>query len=366
MHKHNLAYLLCGIMATVPTVLLAQVKATVSSASIAENEPLTVTYESDAAAASPPNLSPLEQDFHILNRRSSRSVRSFNGRTTQKTSVIVTLMPKRSGDLVIPPITFGQDHSQPLQVSVTPVADSSGISGFPPNQGFSSMGPAIPPPFAPPQQGYSPGYSLTPPSMAGQDWAGMDGFPGWGGTGFGIPDWTGAPAAQGWMAQPEPSAVPVPDEPDTDYWPWIAGILVGSGIVLITLTLCRRTRCAGEARKQPEPPATLPDEPAPQDPEEYLAAVRQAYQNEEAYAAKEALLHWAAIEWPGNPPTNLSRLAARCPAPLQQRILKLDEALYSPKPIAWSGEPVVEQLRELARNQPDHPPSETLAPSSSS
>lgn len=365
MLKYHLACLLCCLMATVPPLLQAQVNATASSTSIAQNEPVTVTYESDSMAASPPDLSPLEQDFHIVNRRSSRSVRSFNGRTSQKTSILVTLMPKRSGDLVIPSITFGQNHSQPLEVSVTPVVDSGSISGFPPSQGFSSMGPGMPPPFSAPQQGYSPGYPMAPPPMGGQDWASMGGFPGWSGTGFGMPDWTGAPAEQGWLAQPETKALPAPEEPETDYWPWIAGILIGGGIVLITLALCRRTKCAGDARKHPEPPTTPPVEAAQQDPEECLEAVQEAYQNKDAYAAKEALLHWAAIEWPGNPPTNLSRLAARCPAPLQQRILKLDEALYSPTPVAWTAEPVAEQLGKLARNKLDQPPPEALATSSS-
>lgn len=279
--------------------------------------------------------------------------------------MVLTLIPKRSGDLVIPSIAFGQDRSQPLKVSVTSAADSGSISGFPPNQGFSSIGPAVSPAFAPPQQGYSQGYPMAPPSMGGQDWTGTGGFPGWSGTGFGMPDWTGAPAAQGWMTQPEPSESPPPEEPGTDYWPWVAGILMGSGIVLITLFLCRRTKYAGEARKQPEPPVTPPAALRQQDPVKFLEAVRQAYHKNDAYSAKEALLHWAAIEWPGNPPTNLSRLAARCPAPLQQRILKLDEALYSPTPVPWNVEPVVEQLRELVRNEPDHPPNGTLATSSS-
>ena len=80
----------------------AQVKASLSKTSIAQDEPVTVTFESDAQSPGAPDLSALEQDFRIVHRSTNRSRRSFNGRTTQRTAVTLTLLPKRSGDLVIP------------------------------------------------------------------------------------------------------------------------------------------------------------------------------------------------------------------------------------------------------------------------
>ena len=208
MHKIPLACLLFGLIAAQPPLLRAEVNASVSSTAINQNEPVTLTLESDSATASPPDLAPLDQDFYILNRRSSRSMRSFNGRTTRRTSITLTLMPKRGGDLTIPAIGFGQERSQSIRLSVRPTAASDSSAGSPPGQGFSSLGPGIPPSFGPPQQNYTQGYPMATPPLGGQDWTGMTeappwgGFPGWGGTGFGMPDWTGAPAGQGWLAQP--------------------------------------------------------------------------------------------------------------------------------------------------------------------
>jgi hypothetical protein len=290
-------------------------------------------------------------------------MRSFNGRRSQRTAVTLTLIPKRGGELMIPAIDFGQERSQPLRISVTPTADAGLDREFPDTQGPGSMEPA-PFPFSPPQQGFSQGFSGAPPFSTPQDWGGMqgmqdwNGFPGWGGTGFGMPEWTAPPDTKGWQAQPETVAPAVPEEEGAAYWPWITGLLL-AGWIITTLLLGWRTRSAPKAPKTAE---TAPVEPAAdsqQEAADALDAVRRAYGNNDAFAAKVALLRWAATEWPANPPTNLSRLAARCPATVQRRILKLDESLYSPESIPWNDEPVWEQLGNPDRNEPDHPPPAT-------
>jgi hypothetical protein len=65
-------------------------------------------------------------------------------------------------------------------------------------------------------------------------------------------------------------------------------------------------------------------------------AVEQAYRHGNATAAQQALLHWAALVWPASPPANLAQLARRLEPPLQDDILLLEKAFFSPRPIDWT------------------------------
>ncbi len=162
MEKQTITWLICAALAAAMP-LRADVHATLSQSSIAQNEPFTLTLESDTKTSGPPDLSPLEQDFRIVHRSTSRSMRSFNGRRSQRTAVTLTLIPRRGGELVIPAIGFGQESSQALQISVTPTADAGLSPGPPDTRNPVSMEPA-PFPFPPPQQGFSQGFTAPPPS----------------------------------------------------------------------------------------------------------------------------------------------------------------------------------------------------------
>ncbi len=337
--------------------LRADVHATLSQSSIAQNEPFTLTLESDTRTAGPPDLSPLEQDFRVVRHSTSRSMRSFNGRRSQRTAITLTLMPRRGGELIIPAIDFGLERSQALQISVTPTADTGLNSGFPDTRAPGSMESA-PFPFPPPQQGFSQGFSGASPFSTPQDRDGIQGMPEWSGlpglngAGFGMPVWTVPADIKDPPAQPETIAPVVPEERGAAYWPWITGLLL-VGWIITMLLLGWRTRRAPNRPKTAESGPVAPVEDLQQEAADALDEVRRAYEHNDTLAAKTALLRWATTQWPANPPTNLSRLAARCPATVQRRILKLDESLYSPEPIPWNDEPVWEQLGDLDQNGPD-------------
>ncbi len=100
--------------------------ASVDRSQIGPDETITLRI-SDSESASAPDLSPLEQDFDILRQSSSRQISIVNGSTRRSTEWQITLAPKRSGQLQIPPIDVGNGRTQALLLTVSeqPAASDS-------------------------------------------------------------------------------------------------------------------------------------------------------------------------------------------------------------------------------------------------
>ncbi len=92
--------------------------ASVDRSHIALHETLELTLRADSDSNASPDLSILEKSFDILGTRRSQQVRIINGRSESWKDWIVTLSPKTTGTLTIPPITYGSEHSKPITVSV--------------------------------------------------------------------------------------------------------------------------------------------------------------------------------------------------------------------------------------------------------
>ncbi len=310
----------------------AKINATLSSTAIAQNETVQLRLEAQDAAGMP-DLTPLSRDFQVVNTNVGRSTRSFNGRTTQSLTLNLVLQPKHSGRLEIPPLEFGTQRSPAMRLDVAPVADPAG--GAEPALAYDNS--ASP----------DPGFPMPP----GQSWMGGQNpfaVTPWGAPGFGANGWQAPAPDRGWQAPAQPTPPPSLPSPEEElFWPWIAVAAVLGGL-LTSFTVCPLRSRRGRSRpKKAAAPAPTPPAPAPTPkipPADWITRVRKAYTNGDAFAAKDALLQWAAATWPEDPPGNLSRLAARCPEPLQRRLLKLDEALYSPGPVAWKDQPVAELL----------------------
>jgi hypothetical protein len=312
-----------GLLLTLSLAAHAAVQVRADTRQLTRDQTLQLTLTADTPGQ--PDLSPLEQDFVILGRSSSTSRHTSNGRTRQYTTLRLTLLPRREGELHIPAIRVGEQHSAPLTIRVAPAGDGSGQdAGQNTGQNTGPPGGALPggPYF--PLQGFGPapepGDWYAPP---GGGWPAPSGAP-------------PAVAPQPAPAAPEPAATPVRDP---GYWPWLAAF-AGAGWILTSLALVRRHRPRNTA------PATLAAAPAPApDRAAPEAAVARACRQGDPFAARAALLHWGAALWPGDPPGNLSRLAARCPAPLQRHLLELETALYSPDPRSWNDPALAEALQ---------------------
>ncbi len=88
---------------------------------------VTATEGEDLNAIS---LIGLDQDFEILQRSSSSSVNVINGKRSARDQLILTLTPRRTGQLTIPTLTDGNAKTQALTIKVdeAPSAPSGGDS----------------------------------------------------------------------------------------------------------------------------------------------------------------------------------------------------------------------------------------------
>src|SRR3546814_1672857 len=82
-------------------------------------ESVQLNLERDGSGGAEPDLSPRKKDFDVLGRSSGSSIQIINGSISRHKSVRVTLSPKRSGTLTIPPISWGGEQTRALQIMVT-------------------------------------------------------------------------------------------------------------------------------------------------------------------------------------------------------------------------------------------------------
>ena len=65
-----------------------------------------------------PDFSVLEKDFDVLGTNKSSQTHIINGEISSKQQWIVTLFPKRSGSIRIPPVTFGKDVTETTTIQI--------------------------------------------------------------------------------------------------------------------------------------------------------------------------------------------------------------------------------------------------------
>lgn len=100
--------------------LLAAPIASIDRSVIAKDDTLGFTIRSYETNSSAPDLSPLENNFYVIaNNQSSRFV-NRNGQSESWTEWQISLIPKRIGQLTIPPIRVNGENTQALYVNVQP------------------------------------------------------------------------------------------------------------------------------------------------------------------------------------------------------------------------------------------------------
>ena len=132
MHKHNrLNAKQLMVRISVAAVLLlfssgawAAVQLDVDRTRITEGETVTLTFRTDDAKKNlDTDFTALEADFEILDQRSETQLSIVNGRQTAVVRLLLTVEPKRAGDIVIPAFDFGGESTRPVQLKVDPAPE---------------------------------------------------------------------------------------------------------------------------------------------------------------------------------------------------------------------------------------------------
>lgn len=98
----------------------AEVIASIDRADIEINESFTLKVTTDIDLESKPDVSGLKTDFYVSQGNQLSSTTIINGQISRSNTWSYVLMPRRTGDLVIPAVIIGNEQSAPLYITVAP------------------------------------------------------------------------------------------------------------------------------------------------------------------------------------------------------------------------------------------------------
>jgi hypothetical protein len=102
-----------------PGSLLANVTATLDRDRIVQGETVTLTIQTNNPQQNlDPNLDELQTDFILLDRRSETQMSIVNGQQSAVMRLLLTLEPKRTGELQVPALKLGDQSTSPMSLFV--------------------------------------------------------------------------------------------------------------------------------------------------------------------------------------------------------------------------------------------------------
>jgi hypothetical protein len=129
-HKVLLALFYLFTFSVASTVFAANIQVKVDRNPVSSEESFQLIFTTNESPDDDPDFAPLHKDFEILNQSEQHSTQINNWKQTKHIQWILTVMAKRTGNLVIPVIHFGKDNSLVAAVVVTEAlqADNAGIN----------------------------------------------------------------------------------------------------------------------------------------------------------------------------------------------------------------------------------------------
>lgn len=143
------------------------------------------------------------------------------------------------------------------------------------------------------------------------------------------------PSAETFVEPQTESQSPVPEEapePSPGFWPYLSGAL-GAGWLATVLLWWRSTRpvAARTRRRRPNPRW--------RENRRLIGELRQACARNDALEAQVALMQWAKLRFPDEPPNSLGALAEKLPETAAAAIEALEQSLYGQGVGHWTGGP---------------------------
>lgn len=110
------------------TLLFAEVTASTNRTVLTIDETITLEIKSKNASGEP-ELNELENDFQILGRSQSQNYSLINGHASRTHTWTITLLPKRTGEIIIPAIKVGNEQTKAIHLVVQKQSSTPGLDG---------------------------------------------------------------------------------------------------------------------------------------------------------------------------------------------------------------------------------------------
>lgn len=102
-----------------PTGAAAQLSGYAAPTTLSEGDAFQLYIRQDGKGDTP-DFSVLERDFIIAGQRNSYKSTYVNGKAENFSETILTLYPKKTGEISVPPIKAGNQETQPIKITVVP------------------------------------------------------------------------------------------------------------------------------------------------------------------------------------------------------------------------------------------------------
>ncbi|MCB1949676.1 BatD family protein, partial [Nitrosomonas sp.] len=112
----SITLLFCLLL--VSSQVVAALTAQLDRERISEGETVRLTIEAAGQVSAMPDTRALEQDFEIAGSMSGSRVNIVNGKVDSRTTWTISLIPRRSGNLTIPPVRINDEYTPELTLQV--------------------------------------------------------------------------------------------------------------------------------------------------------------------------------------------------------------------------------------------------------
>ena len=132
MNTTSTSTLLTFFLLVIATASWADLSAVVDRNVLDSNETLRLVVRHDIQAMNAePDFSPLEKDFEILSSNRQQQYSWVNGQSESYTDWTLVLLPKRTGIILIPSLTYNQEISNALEIRVRAASNQVGAGKQP-------------------------------------------------------------------------------------------------------------------------------------------------------------------------------------------------------------------------------------------
>ena len=116
--KKTSAVILVLFLSLFPLISTAELELSIDRAEISIEEAFELSISSNSATSGTIDITPLQQDFEILDQYKQSRVQIINGKMSQSTTWTYSLVAKQSGKITIPAISVGNDTTKAKEITV--------------------------------------------------------------------------------------------------------------------------------------------------------------------------------------------------------------------------------------------------------